>query len=299
MIRITFLGTSFAIPTEKRSHTGILMIYKGENILIDCGEGTQRQFRKAKLNPCKVTRILLTHWHVDHVLGLPGLLQTLSLSGYGKTLFIYGPIGTKEFMKNMMKAFKFQLNFKIEVNELSGKKRFFETDEFYLEYENMIHGVPCNSYSFVKKGQIRIDKNKLKKLQEVSIENLKKLKKGKSIVHNGKNISAKNLTFAENDKKVSFVLDTLVNSKIPKFAENSDLLVCGATFHSELESEARKKKHLTALQCGEMAKKSKSKKLILTHISQRYENNLKRILDDAKKEFKNTSIAEDFESVEV
>ena len=77
--KITFLGTSQAIPTAKRNHTAVLLSYKDENILIDCGEGTQRQFRKAKLNPCKLTRILITHWHGDHVLGLPGLLQTLAL----------------------------------------------------------------------------------------------------------------------------------------------------------------------------------------------------------------------------
>src|SRR4030067_2460046 len=101
-IPITFLGTSQSIPTEKRNHTAVLLKYKDENILVDCGEGTQRQFRKAHLNPCKVTRILITHGHGDHVLGLPGLLSTLSLSGYQKTLCIYGPKGTKEFVKEML-----------------------------------------------------------------------------------------------------------------------------------------------------------------------------------------------------
>ena len=103
MIKLTFLGTSDSIPTEERNHTSILLTYEGENILIDCGEGTQRQIRKAKLNPCKITRILITHWHGDHVLGIPGLLQTLSMSGYNKTLYIYGPEGTKKFMKELLK----------------------------------------------------------------------------------------------------------------------------------------------------------------------------------------------------
>ncbi len=88
MIKITFLGTSDQIPSAKRNHTAILLTYKGENILVDCGEGTQRQFRKARLNPCKITRLLITHWHGDHVLGIPGLLKTLALSGYNKTLSI-------------------------------------------------------------------------------------------------------------------------------------------------------------------------------------------------------------------
>src|SRR4030042_2692406 len=103
MIKITFLGTSDAIPSAERNHTSILLEYKNESILVDCGEGTQRQFRKAKLNPNKVTKILITHWHGDHVLGLAGLLQTLSFSNHNKTLSIYGTRGTKEFMKILLK----------------------------------------------------------------------------------------------------------------------------------------------------------------------------------------------------
>tara|TARA_Y100000031_G_scaffold154571_1_gene202643 strand:+ start:1131 stop:2030 length:900 start_codon:yes stop_codon:yes gene_type:complete len=298
MITLTFFGTSYAIPTAKRSHTAILLNYKNENILVDCGEGTQRQFRKAKLNPCKLTRILITHWHGDHVLGIPGLLQTLSLSGYNKTLFIYGPKGIKKFIENILKTFVFHLNFKIKIEE-TNKKRFFETDDFYFEAEKMTHGIICNSYVFVKKGLRRIDKKKLKKFKLPEGKFLRDLKKGKNILYKGKKYFSKDLTFEENDKKVSFVLDTSLNSKIVGFVENSDLLICGATFHSELESEAQKKKHLTAKQAGEIAKKSKSKKLLLTHISQRYEKNLKRFLGDAKKVFKNSYLVEDFDVVEI
>jgi len=298
MIKIVFLGTSFAIPTAKRNHTGIFLNYNGENILIDCGEGIQRQFRKAGLNPCKLTRIIITHWHGDHVLGLPGLLQTLSLSGYNKTLFVYGPKGTKKSMNAFLKTFVFQLNFKIKVEETE-KKRFFEKDDFYFEYEKMIHNVICNAYSFIKKGHVRINKEKLKKLKDISIPNIKKLKQGKNISHKGKKYLAKNLTFREKDKKISFVLDTKLHDKIQSFVKDSDLLICESTFHSEHELDAKKKKHLTARQAGEIAKKSNSKRLFLTHISQRYEKELPKLLNDAKKVFKNVSIAKDLEVVEI
>ena len=129
-MKITFLGTSYAIPSAERNHTSVLLTHEGENILIDCGEGTQRQFRKAKLNPCKITRILITHWHGDHVLGLPGLLQTLSLSGYNKELSIYGPKGIKHFISQLVRTFPFQLNYKLKIEELHGKKIFFETNDF-------------------------------------------------------------------------------------------------------------------------------------------------------------------------
>ena len=176
MIKLTFLGTSASIPSAERNPTSILLNYKDENILIDCGEGTQRQFRKARLNPCKVTRILITHWHGDHVLGLAGLLQTLNLSGYNKTLTIYGPRGTKEFMKVLLHTFVFQGKYKINVEEVEGK--FFENDEFYLEAEKMTHGTQCNAYTFVKKGRLRIDKKRLEKTK-LKGPILKKLKQGK------------------------------------------------------------------------------------------------------------------------
>ena len=297
MIKLTFLGTSASIPSAERNHTAILLTYYGENILVDCGEGTQRQFRKARLNPCKITRILITHWHADHILGIPGLLKTLALSGYNKTLFIYGPKGTKILMKTLLKLFAFKGEYNIKVEEVNEK--FFETKDFYLKTKKMTHRVPCNAYAFVKKGQIRIDKKKLKKTKLPSGPLLQKLKHGKNISHKGKKYLAKDLIFKEQDKKISFVLDTSINRQVASFVKNSDLLICEANFSSEEKVKAKEYKHLTSKQAAEIAKKSKSKKLLLTHISQRYERNPKKLLDEAKKVFKNSHLVKDLDVVEV
>ncbi len=297
MIKVTFLGTADAIPSAMRNPTSILLNYNKENILIDCGEGTQRQFRKARLNPCKVTRILISHWHGDHVLGIPGLLQTLALSGYKKTLFVYGPKGTKSFMKSLLNTFVFRERYPIKVEEVNGK--FFETEDFYLEAKKMTHGIPCNAYTFIKKGQMRIDKKKLKKSKLPLGPLLQKLKQGRNIVYRGKKYLVKNLTFREGDKKISFVFDTCINKSIVPFVKNSDLLVCESSFGSELEKRAKEYKHLTAKQAAEISKKSKSKKLILSHISQRYNKNLKKVLNDARKIFKNSFLVKDLDVIEV
>ncbi len=296
MIKLVFLGTSDAVPSKERNHTSILLNYKDENILIDCGEGTQRQFRKADLNPCKLTRILITHWHGDHVLGIPGLLQTLNFSDYEKPLLIYGPKGTKEFINQILKTFIFQGKFNIEVKEVENK--FFENEDFYLEAKKMTHGVPCNAYTFVKKNKIRIDKDKLEKTK-IQGPILQKLKQGKDIVYNGKKYLAKNLTYQEEGKKISFVFDTSFNKDIIPFVKNSDLLVCESTFGEELEKKAEEYNHLTSKQTAEIAKKSNSKKLILTHISQRYSKNPEQILKTAKKFFKNSFLVKDLDIVEV
>ncbi len=297
MIKITFLGTADSVPSANRNHTAVLLSYKNENILFDCGEGTQRQFRKAKLNPCKLTRLLISHWHGDHILGIPGLLQTLSLSGYNKKFLVYGPRGTKKFMTRILNTFIFRGKYSIEVKEISGK--FFEKKDFFLEARPMVHGIPCNAYSFVKKGQIKIDKKKLKKTKLPSGKYLQRLKKGKDIIYNGKKYRAKDLTFTDDDKKISFVFDTLENKNIVPFVKNSDLLICEATFGSEMKERAREYKHLTVEQAAQIAKKAKVKKLVLTHISQRYEKNLKKILNEARKIFKNSFLAKDLDVLEI
>ncbi len=296
-IKITFLGTADQIPSASRNHTAILLTYGGENILVDCGEGAQRQFRKAHLNPCKLTRILITHWHGDHVLGIPGILSTLALSGYNKKLFIYGPSGTKKFIAELLRVFGFRREYEIEVEDVVG--RFFETEDFYLEAEKMEHGIPCNAYSFVKKGKIRIDKSKLKKLKIAEGPHLKNLKEGKDMVYQGKKYKVKELTYGEEDVKASFVLDTLDNKRIVPFVKDSDVFVCESEFSDEIKEQAKEHLHMTATQVALIAKKAKVKKLVLTHISQRYEANLDFILKEAKAVFKDTLIAKDFDVVEV
>ncbi len=298
-IKLTFLGTSDAVPSAQRNHTAILLNYKDENILVDCGEGTQRQFRKAHLNLMKITRILITHWHGDHTLGIPGVLQSLALGEYNKVLEVYGPKGIKKHFQDMLKAFPFTKDYEIKVHEISNSGKFFETNDFYLSSEKMAHTTFCNAYNFVKKGQLRIDREKLKKAKIPSGPLLKKLKEGKDISYEGKKFLAKNLTYQEGDKKISFVLDTAMNPRIVPFVKDSDVLICESSFSKELEDKAQEKGHMTSEQAAKIAKDSDSKKLILTHISQRHEKNSKEILKEAQKVFKNAVLAEDLKSFEV
>ena len=159
-IKLTFLGTGGMIPTQQRNHPAFFLSYANEGILVDCGEGTQIQFRKAGLNVNKITKILLTHRHGDHTFGLPGLFRTLAMLGYKRKLLIYGPKGIKKTIEGIFQAFGSTTEYEIEVSEVMGK--FFETKDFYLEAEKMVHGPLCNAYSFVLKGKMRIDKKKLK-----------------------------------------------------------------------------------------------------------------------------------------
>lgn len=292
-IKLVFLGTSDSIPSALRNHPAFLLKYKGENILIDCGEGTQRQFRKARLNPCKVTRILITHRHADHILGLPGLLKTLAMSGYHKTLYIYGPKGIKIYLKSLFKNFQIKNDFPIKIKEVSG--RFLEDDDFYLESEKMFHGVPCNAYSFIEKDKRRLDKKKMEKKGISSGPHLKELKEGKDIIHREKKYSFKDLTYLEKGKKFSFVLDTVFNEKIVPFVKGADALICESTFSSELLDKAKEFKHMTLAQTTKIAREAKVEKLFLVHISQRFSKNFKEIHSEAKKDFLQTYLPKDLD----
>ncbi|MFA4960850.1 MAG: ribonuclease Z [Candidatus Pacearchaeota archaeon] len=298
-IRLTFLGTGSAIPTSRRNHPSIYLQYKNENILIDCGEGTQRQFRKAKLNPCKVTKILITHWHGDHVLGLPGLFKTLMLNGYNRKLEIYGPRGTKKRIDLYLELFAHKgTELDIKVHEIDNGI-FFENEEFYIESAVMEHDVVCIAYSFVLKERKRLDKEKLSKLKLPNSPLINELAEGKVVEIAGKKIDGKKMIYIEPSKKISFVLDTKMNTSAIEISRGADILVCESTYSKEDKEVADERAHLISTEAATIAKKAKVKKLILTHLSQRYDEIPKVIVKEASEIFKEVVVAEDFDKVEL
>ena len=295
-IPILFLGTGQAVPTAERNHIAMLLQYKNENILIDCGEGTQRQFRKMHLNPCRITRILITHWHGDHVLGLPGLLQTLALNNYSRVLQIYGPRGTKRFIEQLYRIFVPRGKIKISVYEIENKK-FIETNDFEIIAISLKHNTHCNGYIFQEKDKIRIKKREFERFKIRDKEIINRLLSGKDVKVKNKILKAKSLTYFQKGRKISFILDTsLFNSSKMK---NSDLAIIESTYTSKESELAKRYMHLTAQQAAKIAKKEKIKELILIHLSQRYENREHIILSEAKKIFANVKIAHDLTKVEI
>jgi len=305
-INVTFLGTGSAVPTTRRNHPSILLQYKAENLLFDCGEGTQRQFRKAKLNPCKLTKIFISHWHGDHTLGLPGILQTLAMNGYNGTLEIHGPKNTKKNLKTIidfhMKTYLRQSkeegnNFKIKSFEHTTGK-IFDTNELEITCYKLDHDTPALAYSFQIKEKNRIDKQKLKKLKLPNSPLINELAKGKTVTINGKKINGKNLTYKEPVRKITIVYDTRYNKSIETFAKNSDLLVIESTYAKDDKEIAKKHGHLTSTQAATIAKKSKTKEMILFHLSQRYEQIPKIIKQESKEIFKGKiTIPEDLDRI--
>lgn len=295
---ITFLGTGQAVPTKTRNHTGILLSHGSENILVDCGENIQRQFRIAKANPCSLTRILITHWHGDHILGLPGLFQSLAMNNYPKTLHVYGPEKTKQYLQELLRLFAIRKELKIEIHEVS-RGTIIDEKDFAVEALPMNHSIPCLAYSFIEKEKLRIHKEKLKNLKIPNSPLLKKLQQGEDIEVSGKKIKASEITYKQPGKKITFILDTSLNENILEISKDADLLICESPYTSKEDEKAKEYRHMTAAHAAEMAKQANAKRLILTHISQRYERKEKIILKEAKAIFKNTSIAKDFDELSI
>jgi len=297
-MEITFLGTSGMQPTKDRNLSSLLLRYKAENILIDCGEGTQRQFRIADISPIKITKILITHLHGDHINGLPGFLQNLHKNEYKKTLEIYGPKGIKNLIKLVLTIANLGNNkLKVNVNEIE-PGIFLKTKDYFLTAKKLNHSCECYGYSFTEADKRKMDMKYLKKFKLKKHVLLGKLQKGKDIVYEGKKIKVKDATYIEKGKKITLIADTSYTEQATSLAKDSNLLICESTYNKEHKQKAREYKHLTSEDAANIAKKSKSKKLILTHFSQRYKD-VSGLLKEAKKIFKETSIANDFMKVNV
>jgi len=291
-----FLGTSCMVPTKERNHQGIFITVKNEGILVDCGEGIQRQFRVADIKPTKITKILITHWHGDHVLGLPGLLQTLGSSEYERELEIYGPKGTKKAFEYMFKAFSFKIEFPHKILEIENDKLDFK--DIIIESKKLEHGVPCIGYSIKEKDTRRIKLPKIKALGIPQGPLLGKLQDNKSVEWEGKKIDPKEVTYIVQGKKIAVVLDTLPTKSAYTLAKDADLLICESSYAHDLLEKAENYFHMTARQAAEIASQNDVKKLVLTHFSQRYKTP-EQILEDAKMVFENTLAAHDFMKVKV
>ncbi|PIY60541.1 ribonuclease Z [Candidatus Woesearchaeota archaeon CG_4_10_14_0_8_um_filter_47_5] len=288
-MNITILGTSSMVPTKDRNHVSTLVEYKQHGLLFDCGEGTQRQLKLADIRPPKIDKIFLTHWHGDHVFGLPGLMQTLASSDYDKTLEIYGPAGTRQRIATMNnEVFLLDKMLAYEVIEIPAAGGILcETPDFSVMALPLEHSIPCFGYAFVEKDTRNITIAKAKRMGLSEGPLLGKLQRGETITLGKKTIRPDEVSRVKKGKKIAVVLDTALSKNCYVLAYHADVLICEATYASGLQEKAEEYGHLTARQAGEIAAASNAKKLILTHYSQRNKTT-DELLDEARLVFQNT-----------
>ncbi len=291
-MEIIFLGTSGSIPTADRNQSTVLVKSETFDFLMDCGEGTQRQFKVAGISPHRLKAVFITHWHADHTLGLPGLLQTLDMADFKGTFHIFGPEGTELHLKALQYGFHLKPSFVLEIHEIK-KAQVVEFNGLTISIEYLDHRVPCIGYRVKEPDKRRMNMAFMKKQNIPEGPIWGKLQDGKSVTYKGKKISAKDATTIHPGAELAYVTDTLPCAAALRLAKNVPMFICEATFGSELAAKAKEFKHMTGADAGSLAKKAKAESLVLTHFSQRYKR-VEPIVKEAKAVFSNTQAAHDF-----
>jgi ribonuclease Z len=291
-MELLILGTSSTMPTKKRSHPAYLLTYKNEGMLFDCGEGTQRRLMQAGVKPNKITKIFISHWHGDHMLGLPGLLQTMAVNEYTKSLQIYGPPGSKLKYKKMLDAFESSYKIEAEMHDIKEGK-FLETEKYYVEAYPLAHRTRCYGYRVVEKDVRRIQMSKLKKLGVPEGPIVGKLQMGKTITVKGKKIKPTDVSILVKGRIFAYIADTRPCKNCIKIAKDADLLLSESTYTSEHKDLAENYQHMTAQEAAQIASRANVNKLVLTHYSARYKDE-HELEEDARVVFDNSFGAKDF-----
>lgn len=303
MLKVVFLGTAGSLPTIIRNPSAFLINYEGELILFDCGEGTQKQMMKAKTGMQKLTSIFISHLHADHILGLPGLLQTMAFQGRTEPIMIYGPKGILDFIKNIEKLFTTKLKFKIITKQLINNETV-KKNNYCIKAILMNHGIETFGYIFEENE--KPGKFNKEKAESLGIEKgplYSKLHHGEKIkLNDGRVIDPYKDGIVGKPRKgikISYSGDTRENEYFMEKAKNSNLLIHEATFSKNEKDLAYEWGHSTASGVAILAKKYNIKILALVHISQRFTDKIDIIMNEAKKEFDHTIIPNDLEYIEI
>ncbi len=291
-MEVVFLGTTAAVPSVDRGHTAHALKYRDEVLLWDCGEGTQRQLIKSKISYMKIKKLFVTHFHGDHFLGIPGLIQTMSFAGREEPLFVYGPTGIDVLLENILALGEYTLRFDV-IPEIM--KDGFEVKDEQFTVRSVAVDHHTEAYGLVfeeKKGREFL----LEKAQALGLKPgplYSKLQLGESVVFEGKTITPDDvLGDKKKGHKVVYSSDTRPCPSIVKACKDA-LLIHDGTFESSLKDNAVETRHSTCAEAAQVAKDGGAESLYLTHISPRYKDT-QPLLDEAKKVFSNSYVAKDF-----
>ncbi len=298
---VIFLGTAGSVPTPSRSLPAILIRRKGEQLMFDCGEGVQRQIILARTGFHRKMKIFVSHMHGDHVLGLPGLVQTMALMDRERKLEIYGPQGMKRFFEAIRETVQFALTFPVEIHEIEEAGVVCDEKEYTVEAVWTDHVIPSLAYALQEKprpGKFYPERAKSLGISEGPLWS--RLQHGhEAKLPDGRVIKPEQVVGSNRPgRKVVYTGDTRPFKSLPKFAAGADLLIHDSSFDDELAERAQEDGHSTPSQAAEDAKKAEAKQLVLTHISARYDDT-KVLVEQAQRIFRNTRVAEDFMKIEI
>jgi len=298
-MKLVFLGTSAAQPTESRAMTCICVVLEKEILMFDAGEGAQLSFLKSKLGWNKKMKIFVTHLHGDHCVGILGLLQTMSLQNRTESIDIYGPKGIEDFLAANLKILNFGLSFPVRIMTI--KEGLVLDDITYTIHAcEADHSIPAFSYVLQEKekpGRFYPEKAK-----ELGIPEGKLWHE----LQSGKEVKVGNKTFKPSDimgekrrgKKIGISGDTRPTKKLEEFFKGCDYLIFDSTYSDELKDKAKDHYHSTAKEAAQLAKNAGVANLILTHFSARYDD-AGQMVEEAKTVHNSIIAAQDLLEIEI
>ena len=301
---VTFLGTSAAMPSENRFLSSIVIYRNGTLFIFDAGEGMQYNFIRARFGFNKKTFIFITHMHSDHILGLLGFFQTLSLQGRNTPVDIYGPKKLYDFLTENFRILNINLSFPLNRHIIpDNEEGILLTDKDYkIMFCRSNHGHNILSYAYCLVENNRPGEFDVEKAKELGIPEgilYQKLQKGEDLQFNNKLIPSRSVVGPSRPgRKIGISGDTRPSNELHDFFKNCDLLIFESTFKSTEIDKAKESFHSTAFEAANLAKLSGVYRLCLTHFSTRYKD-LILLLNEAKSVFSNVDIAYDLKSISI
>jgi ribonuclease Z len=268
---LVVLGTASQVPTRSRNQNGYLLRWDGEGLLFDPGEGTQRQMLLAGVRASEITRVCITHFHGDHCLGVPGVLQRLSLDGVPHEVEACYPASGAEFFGRLRRAAIFHDVAQLQerpVND-AGADMIARPRPFWLETRPLSHTVPTVGYRLIEPDGRRMLPQRLAALG-IGGPDTGVLQRNGEITTGGRRVTVEEVSEPRRGQRFAFIMDTRLCDGAFALAEAADMLVCEATFAADNLALAGEYGHLTAGQAGRIAAESGVRLLVLTHFSQRY-----------------------------
>lgn len=292
---VRFLGTAASRPTVERGVSSLAIVREGETLLFDCGEGTQRQMMRYGVS-FAFADLFVTHTHSDHILGVTGLIRTLSLQGRTEPLRIWTPLGGARTLRQCITLGGERATFQVHITELDHGAAV-RRDDYRIEAFAVDHaGAASLGYALVEEDRLgRFNPNLAREMGIPEGPLWGKIHKGKAItLDDGRVITPAMLVGgARRGRRIVVTGDTRPCANTVAAARDADLLVHEATFAEDEAARARDTGHSTAREAAQVAREAGARRLVLTHISARYSRDVRELEQDARQVFSATSIARD------